>query len=959
MTIPAGTQFGHYEIVSLLGKGGMGEVYLARDTKLPRLVALKILSAGAAQNQRDVRRFVQEARTASALRHPNIAHIYDIGESQGVSFIAMEYVDGVTLRKRKAMKLSEVLKVSRDVASALAAAHAAGVVHRDIKPENIMLSREGYVKVLDFGLAKHIATTADSDSMAATAPLVFTDPGSVVGTVFYMSPEQARGLEVDARSDLWSLGAVMYELITGRAPFEAKTASDVVALILKEEPPPLARFARDVPDSLEWLVMKALVKDRDARYQTARELLFDIERMNHQLAVDAELGERTAPTPDKPTGGSRPSDPRAPSTDAQLTLSINRSSNLEYLVTEIRNHKKGTAIAVGVMVPVIVIGAYFFWWLTRSAKSLPSPPRALARLTFGQGLQTEPAWSPDGRFIAYASDLNGNFDIWVQPVGGGNPVQVTRSPAHDWQPDWSPDGNSIVFRSERDGGGLFVVPAFGGRERKVSSFGYRPRWAPDGQKILCLSPGEKVNEYPGVFIVNLDGTSSKEISTSVSANQSDAKLGLVGWHPDGRRISFLTDDGGFWTTPTSGGKPVRAEVSPKVANQLKEMAINLGNFRWAPAGNALFFEGQSNGVTNIWRVTVDPLSLAWIDGPVRLTTGSGSNIDIALSNDGKRLAFAATAASTRIWSVPFDPLSGKTKGAGQAITAADLDAWGPAVAPDGKELVFNVRRHGADREELWEESLKDESARVLAVDDYSRFGAQWSPDGKQIAYTRYLPREPESERAYPIALMSAGGGEEQLLTTPGPFRDYVSDWSADGRSVMASTNRRSKDRYQVAIFSLSDAPHAENSLRIIAGDDSHDLWGPRFSPDGQWICYMTQQPSNPGVSVLNVLSTSSGASVHLTDERLWSDKPRWSPDGKTIYFITNHGSTFLNVWGVHFDPTNGKVVGEPFRVTSFESPSLALLTSIRQLRISFDLTHLYLPLTEVAGSVWTLSDVDR
>jgi serine/threonine protein kinase len=212
MPIPPGTAFGQYEIVSLLGKGGMGEVYQARDTKLPRVVALKILPTSSDRNAQNVRRFIQEARTAATLRHPNIAHIYDIGESNDVSFIAMEYVDGVTLRKRKGMTLSQVLKVARDVASALAAAHAAGIVHRDIKPENIMLSHEGYVKVLDFGLAKHIGSTSSSDSDVATAPLVVTDPGTVVGTACYMSPEQARGLEVDARTDLWSLGVVMYEI---------------------------------------------------------------------------------------------------------------------------------------------------------------------------------------------------------------------------------------------------------------------------------------------------------------------------------------------------------------------------------------------------------------------------------------------------------------------------------------------------------------------------------------------------------------------------------------------------------------------------------------------------------------------------------------------------------------------------------------------------------------------------
>jgi len=772
-----------------------------------------------------------------------------------------------------------------------------------------------------------------------------------------MSPEQARGLEVDARTDLWSLGAVMYELITGHPPFDATTTSDVVSMILKTEPQPIARFARGVPDSLEWLVMKALVKNRDARYQTARELLFDIERMERQLALEAELGDRDASISDGLVRG-RPSRTSAKEIESQMMRSMNRSSSLEYLVTEIRAHKKGTAIALAMIASILVTGAYFFWRIIRSPKSPVSPQRVLARLTFGPGLQTDPAWSPDGRFIAYASDRAGNFDIWVQPVGGGDPVQVTRSPSPEWQPDWSPDGNNIVFRAEGEGGGLFVVPAFGGRERKISSFGYRPRWSPDGRKILFLTPGEKVNEYPNVYVSNLDETSPAEISTSVSTNPSDAKM-IVEWHPDGQRVSFLSDDAGFWTTSISGGKPVRSEVATRVANELKDLDITLGNFRWAPDASALFFEGQSRGVTNIWRITVEPQSLAWIDGPVRLTTGSGSDVDIALSHDGKHLAFATTTASTRIWSLPFDPVSGKLKGNGEPITSADLDAWEPAVSPDGSALVFDARRHGANREELWQMSLKDRSVRVLTGDDYSRFAPQWSPDGKQIVYTRYRPSEPESQRAYPIVLMPAGGGEEQLLTTPGRSRDYVSDWSPDGQSILASTNRSSKNLYQVGIFPLNTAPHAETSVRIIAADDHHDLWGSRFSPDGQWICYLAQQEDNRGASFLNVLSLASGTSWRITGEKSWCDKPRWAPDGKTIYFITNHDSIFLNVWGIHFDPANGRVVGEPFRVTSFESPSLALLTSIRHLRITFDPTHLYFPLTEVAGSVWTLSDVNR
>jgi serine/threonine protein kinase len=952
MSIPAGTKFGQYEIVSLLGAGGMGEVYLARDTKLRRTVALKVIVASGGDDERAVRRLIREARTASNLRHPNIAHVYDIGEIDNKSFIVMEFVDGVTLRNQQRLPLLEILKVIRDVASALAAAHAVGIVHRDIKPENIIISNEGYVKVLDFGLAKQIEQFTASDPDASTAPLVLTDPGRIVGTVLYMSPEQVRGLDIDGRSDLWSLGVVMYELIAGRPPFEANTPSDLVSLILKEEPPLLARFERDLPESVEWLVMKSLVKDREGRYQTAREFLSDIERLIRRHEVDAEI-ERSN-EPDNPSNSRM----LRRTSVGSLTRSVERSSSLEYLVQEIRNHKRGMLIVAAALIPILLVGAYYASRLLRSENTPSSLPRTLTRLTFDQGLQGEPAWSPDGRFVAYTSDREGNFDIWIQPVGGGNPVQVTKSPAHDWQPDWSPDGNSIVFRSEREGGGLFVVPAFGGRERKISAFGYRPRWSPKGERILCLKPGERVNEYPQVLVVDLNGK-SQEVFTSVSANESDAKFGMVGWLPDGERVSFLTNDGGFWTTELSSRKPIRSQVSAKVANQLQEQAIELGNFRWAPAGNALFFEGKASGVANIWRISVDPQTLEWVDGPVRLTTGSGSDLDIALSSDGKRLAFATTTESIRIWSVPFDPLTGKIKGAGQGVTEEDFDAWAPAISPDGNELVFNVRRHGAEREELWQKSLRDGSIKVLAVDEYSRFSAHWSPDGKQIAYTRYLPREPEPNRTYPIALIASGGGEERLLTTPSSSRDYLYDWSPDGTSVVASTNRAGKERYQVGIFSLSDAPQSEKSLRILAADDNKDLWGPRFSPDGRWICYLTHQINNPGVSVLTVRSIAEDVEIHVTDERLWSDKPRWSPDGKAIYFITNHRSMFLNVWGVRFDPTNGKVVGEPFRVTSFESPGLALPTSIRQLEISLNLRHLYFPLKKVVGSVWTLSDVDR
>jgi serine/threonine protein kinase len=295
-----GTCLGRYEIRSKIGAGGMGEVYLAQDTKLDRRVALKILPVEVAAHQERMRRFVQEAKTASALNHPNIITIYEIEQIDSVNFIATEFIDGVTLRERMGkapLKLSEVLDVAIQTASALSAAHAAGIIHRDIKPENIMLRRDGIVKVLDFGLAKlsERTDTRAVDTEAATKALVQTEPGVVLGTVAYMSPEQARGLVVDARTDIFSLGVVIYEMVAGRAPFGGATKSDLIAALLERDPPPLARFAHNVPDRMEEIVTKALTKDREERHQSAKDLLIDLKRLRQKLVVDAEIERSVAP----------------------------------------------------------------------------------------------------------------------------------------------------------------------------------------------------------------------------------------------------------------------------------------------------------------------------------------------------------------------------------------------------------------------------------------------------------------------------------------------------------------------------------------------------------------------------------------------------------------------------------------------------------------------------------------
>ncbi len=371
MTLASGTKLGRYEIRSKIGEGGMGEVYLAQDTKLDRNVALKILPAEVAANQERMRRFVQEAKAASALNHPNIITIYEIEQIDSVNFIAIEFVDGETLRQRilnAPLKLGEVLDVAAQIASALSAAHAAGIVHRDIKPENAMLRRDGIVKVLDFGLAKLTAPQQTAvDTEAATKTLFKTDPGIVMGTATYMSPEQARGLEVDARTDIFSFGVVVYEMVAGRLPFEGATTSEVLSAILNEkEPPPLARFARDVPRELEHIVSKALRKDREERYQTVRDMLIDLKDLRRDLELQAQL-ERSAPPElrDRPTA-SRNSEPAIAETEQMQAVQTGAdamartTSSAEYIVSQIKSHKRGAAITLAVLV-LASVAAYFYF----------------------------------------------------------------------------------------------------------------------------------------------------------------------------------------------------------------------------------------------------------------------------------------------------------------------------------------------------------------------------------------------------------------------------------------------------------------------------------------------------------------------------------------------------------------------------------------------------------------------
>jgi Tol biopolymer transport system component/DNA-binding winged helix-turn-helix (wHTH) protein len=593
----------------------------------------------------------------------------------------------------------------------------------------------------------------------------------------------------------------------------------------------------------------------------------------------------------------------------------------------------------------------------RSQDDLPPPPRNLWQLTFDSGLESEPTWSPDGRMIAYSSDRSGNFDIWVQPVGEGNPARVTTSEAHDWQPDWAPEGNRLVFRSERDGGGLLVTPVLGGKERKVSSFGYHPRWSPDGAQILFYSSALQTTEIPKVYVVGLDGQPPREVMADFLPQFSYFR---AAWRPDGKNLSVWgwhrQQRWGFWTIPLGGGPPVKSEIDPKVEKRRGEAGVSFIDFLWSPSGQELYFEGISQSVRSLWKVEVDAQSLRWISGPERLTTGAGQDADLAISPDGGKLAYTTRAEQIRLWSLPFDAGAGRIKGEGRPVTAAGVRAGHHEMSPDGQRLAFVTRRAG--KWELWEKSLQDGRETLLAADETERVQPHWSHDGSRLIYNRHRPINPEGSRyESSLALMPAGGGAEQTLTTSRIAAISVWDWSLDGKWVLGGADHQ-PGRHGICLFPIAAAPQAETQMRMITSHPEMNLYQARFSPDQKWISFIAAKAIEAGISTVFVVPASGGEWRRITEAKYFDDKPRWSPDGQRLYFVSNR-TGFFNVWGIDFDPASGQPKGEPFRLTNFESPARMILPDVGPMEMALAADHIILPIMEVSGGIWILENVGR
>ena len=700
----------------------MGEVYLAQDSRLERTLALKVLPIEWSSDPDRMKRFLREAKAASALKHPNVAHIYEIGEWNGIQFIALEYVEGQTLAAKignHPLNLTEVVEIGIQVADALDEAHSKGITHRAIKPANLMLTARGQVKVLDFGLAK----VTWAKGLAATSDLstvVNTEAGVVMGTMEYMSPEQVLGKEVDHRTDVFSLGVVLYQMATGRLPFSGKSPNETLDHILHGQPEAIARFNYNVPVELERIVRKCLEKDRERRYQSARELLVDLRNLKSE-----------------PREGS-PAEPSAQSSERSGTCRTGppKPTQSKHAATPLEPEEISCCRRLG----SLAAGGFLFWWSLRRPTPLSQP--LLTRLTSDSGLTTDAVISPDGKLIAYASDRGGNnLDIWVRQVSGGDPIQLTQDPADDHQPSFSPDGGQIVFRSERAGGGIYIISALGGEDRPLTSKGRNPRFSPAGDWIaFWVGPvaGYPLGAQAGkIFLIPPTGGNPKQIDPP-----GILAAGCPIWSPDGTHLLFYGSDSSnlavlfptsdWWVWPLAGGNAVKTGAFEVFAAQ--NINLTLPSLVPAPAewmDDRVFFSAKAGDSVSLWQVSISPKN--WrITGPAhRLTTGSGLDIRPSLAKTGL-LVFSSLVENADIWSLPIDASQGRVKGPPEQLTRDLAADYLPSMSADGKKLAFVSWRSG--NPDIWMKDLESGKEKPLTESPAEEIRPRISPDGSLVSY---------------------------------------------------------------------------------------------------------------------------------------------------------------------------------------------------------------------------------
>ncbi len=815
-----GKEFSTYKIEKLLGAGGMGEVYLAHDSKLKRKVALKILPAEFLADPERIKRFKREARAVSAMNHPNIVTIYDFGISDSVNFIATEFVEGKTLRQliNQGVELKQTLLIISQICEALSAAHREGIIHRDIKPENIMVRPDGYVKVLDFGLAK---LTAYDDLQPPSLSNV-TRKGLIIGTLAYMSPEQISDENVDHRTDLWSLGVILFEMLTGKNPFKMENRQATLNAILAGEPPLVSELKPNLPREFDAILSKALEKDADLSYQTASDIRADLKRVRREI----ESG--------------------ATSSSTKRTV----------------KNKKNTYLSViwKPVLAVFVLGLLAFSiYLARNFFS-ETPPNWLnanaTRLTDFTGEEIYPTISPDGKTLVYVGNENGNYDIFRLRVGGSNRQNLTRdSDANDTQPSLSPDGEKIAFRSDRQGGGIFVMGATGESVKRLTDEGFNPAWSPSGNEIVYstveFNEPFSVTNSGEIRIVNAATGEKREIMTSGNALQPS-------FSPNGKRLAFWSRDEKFqrdlWTVAVSGGEAVRVTNDESLD----------WNPIWSPDGEFIYFCSNRNGGASLWRIRVNQESGKTNGEPEAVTAPLAQSWFLTISGDGKNLVYVRRQYIENVQQIKFDPNKKQIIGKPLIISGGTKLARTPDISPDGKYVAFYLT--GETHEDIV--LVKTDNLSVSEVtNDVARDRVpRFSPVDSRIAFYSNVTGN------YEIWTMNIDGSERRQITEFGKPGVCYPIWSPDGKqlvfTVLGGESRLMNIEEKPSRISLPLPPLDEKEERFIA-------WS--WSPDGKKLAGWRADKSvgeyeetliyNIDTKRYEKLSETAGRAVWMADNR--------------------------------------------------------------------------------------------
>jgi eukaryotic-like serine/threonine-protein kinase len=786
-TLAIGQLVKHYEIVGLIGEGGMGEVYLAKDTILGRQVALKLVPEYVRNDPDRLRRFKQEARTASTLSHPNVCVIHEIGETDdGRPFIAMEYIEGVTLRQRmneRAMKLGDALDIAVQVGDALTAAHEAGVVHRDVKPENIMIRRDGYVKVLDFGLAKLTERRQTGAQTTMSTLLIHSSPGTVMGTAGYMSPEQARGVPVDVRTDIWSLGVVLYEMVSGHPPFAGPTPTDVVVAIVEKEPLTISHHIGGAPAELERIVRKALRKNPEERYQIVKEMAIDLRSLRKDLDIDAQLDRSLAPQltsgADAGLGRRYPGASTGKGTTVDTNqLEASRLTGLGLPMSRLSSWPKRLGL-IALAAIVVAGGAYAIYRLSKRNENRVALRPHFQRInvtkltTNGNALFA--SISPDGKYVAYVKGEAGKESLWLRQVGSaGNLAIVPPKDGHYFGVAFSPDGNFIYYAygspGDNDGAEIYKVPTLG---TGASAVKVNPEEGPtalshDGKRIAFLRHSRAI-EADALVIANADGSNEETLaarkwpdrfawdwSTMPAWTEGDQNLDLPLVNSDSNgfyisiydlrladhkeqtialttqrfeqpnQVSLLSDASGVLLSGRAQGASFEQIWYLGRDGSARTLTNDLSDYRavMLTADSKSFVTTQTQTLCNIWLAPKGETTRA-----TQVTSGLGRYFDLAWAPDGKIVYASDASGSADIYEVAANGSDVRQ------LTSGMKRNYAPSVSPDNRFIAFHSNRSGIFQ--IWRMDRDGSNPVQLTTGNSESNWPQFAADGKSVVYQHF------------------------------------------------------------------------------------------------------------------------------------------------------------------------------------------------------------------------------